>query len=142
MRARLSTYTPRMSGCCRGKSCSVSDVRSACVHIFEDVPDIALPENETASSSLRVRAHLYAQCLAARASSSSIVGQASARWLYFCGGHTSIMVPLTRFALSDLPVLLGGDLDVRSVWVPLFEDVPEPSPFLPSLISIRDWTDM
>ena len=41
------------------------------------------------------------------------------------------MAPVTRFAtLSDLPVVLGGDPDVRSVWVPLFEDVPKPSQFL------------
>ena len=49
------------------------------------------------------------------------------------------MVPVTRFALSDLPVvLLGGDPDVRGVWVPLFEDVPLHIPFLPSLLSRRD----
>ena len=66
-------------------------------------------------------------------------GRASAHWLYFCGGQTSLMVPVTRFApLSDLPVLLGGDPDVRSVWVPLFEDVPFHIPFLPSLLSRRD----
>ena len=66
-------------------------------------------------------------------------GRASAHWLHFCGGQTSIMVPVTRFALSDLPVvLLGGDPDVRGVWVPLFEDVPLHIPVLPSLLSRRD----
>ena len=28
--------------------------------------------------------------------------RASAHWLHFCGGQTSLMVPVTRFALSDL----------------------------------------
>ena len=57
--------------------------------------------------------------------------KASARWLHFRGGHTSIMVPVTRFAvlLSDLPVLHGGDPDVRGVWVPLLTS---------SLLSRRD----
>ena len=68
----------------------------------------------------------------ARESSAS---KTSARMLYFCGGQTTTMVPVTRFVpLSDLPVLLGGDPDVRSV---LFEDVFLHVPFLPSLISRR-----
>jgi hypothetical protein len=44
------------------------------------------------------------------------------------------MVPVTRFApLSDLLVLLWGDPVERSVWVPVFEDVPLHIPFLPSI---------
>ena len=63
----------------------------------------------------------------------------SARWLHCCGVQTSLMVLVTRFApLSDLPVLLGGDPDLRGVWVPLFEDVPLHIPFLSSLPSRRD----
>ena len=63
----------------------------------------------------------------------------SARWLHCCGGQTSLMVLVTRFApLSSLPVLLGRDPDVRSVWIPLFEDIPLHIPFLPSLPSRRD----
>ena len=46
---------------------------------------------------------------------------------------------VTRLApLSDLPVLLGGDPDVRSVLVPLFEDVPLHIPFLPSLPAFEE----
>ena len=68
----------------------------------------------------------------ARESSAS---KTSARMLYFCGGQTTTMVPVTRFVpLSDLPVLLGEDPDVRSV---LFEDVFLHVPFLPSLILRR-----
>ena len=62
-----------------------------------------------------------------------------ARWLHFCGGQTSLIVLVTCFApLSDFPVLLGRDPDVRSVWIPLFEDIPLHIPFLPSLPSRRD----
>ena len=45
--------------------------------------------------------------------------------------QTSLVVPVTRFALSDLFVLLGGDPDMRGVWALRI-------PFLPSLFSRRD----
>ena len=46
--------------------------------------------------------------------------------LYFYGGQTSIMVPITRFVpLSDLLVSLGEILMyVCGVWILFFEDVP------------------